>query len=127
MDSTDIYHQDPADRFDYVLAVSPSPHQASQAFVKFQVDGHTTMVLAGDPISPIFMTQEARNQNYYPEWFILGVAAQDADTVPRLWDGIEIKGRPFGMSQLSPIQNIWGPASEGGITYKKITGKDIPP
>src|SRR5439155_3409853 len=75
---------------------------------------------------PIFMTGEAKSQKYYPEWYILGVAAQDADTVPRLWDGDEIKGRLFGMSQLSPIQDIWGPTSEAGITYKKITGKDIP-
>jgi len=121
-----IYHTDPGDRFNYVLDVSRFPDQASQAIVQFHTAGDTTIVLACDPISPVFLTEEARGQQYYPEWLNIGVAANDADTVPRLWDASEITGHLFGMSQISPIQNIWGPSSEAGIMYRHITGKDIP-
>jgi hypothetical protein len=112
--------------FDYVLDVSRFADQASQAIVQFHAEGVTTVVLACDPISPIFLTEEADSQNYFPEWDEIGTALNDFDTIPRLWDAKEITGHLFGQSQLGPSQAIVGPESEPGITYQHITGKPIP-
>jgi hypothetical protein len=116
----------PGYRFNYVLDVSRFADQASQAIVQFHADGVTTIVLACDPISPIFLTQEAEAQHYYPEWYNIGVALNDFDTIPRLWDALEITGHYFGLSQLGPSQSLVGPQSEPGILYKQITGNTIP-
>ena len=112
--------------FNYVLDVSRFADQASEAVVQFHADGVTTVILACDPISPVFLTEEADAQHYYPEWYDIGVAADDVDTVARLWDAKEITGHLFGLSQLGPTQAAIGPLSEPGITYQKITGKKIP-
>jgi hypothetical protein len=116
----------PGYSFNYVLDVSRFADQASQAVVQFHAEGVTTIVLACDPISPVFLTEEADSQHYYPEWYNIGVALNDFDTVPRLWDAKEITGHYFGMSQLGPSQSLVGPQSEPGILYKQITGKTIP-
>ena len=124
------YHINPSKRsyqYNYVLDVSRFADQANQAIVQFHSEGVTTVVIACDPISPIFLTQSAQSQNYHPEWYIVGTAANDFDTVPRLWTASEINGHLFGMGQLSSAQKIFGPRSEPGITYKRITGKTIPP
>jgi len=126
----DKYLQDHGDNagyaFNYVLDVSRFADQASQAVVQFHAEGVTTIVLACDPISPVFLTEEADSQHYYPEWYNIGVALNDFDTVPRLWDAKEITGHFFGMSQLGPSQSLVGPQSEPGILYHQITGKTIP-
>ncbi|HET6875117.1 MAG TPA: hypothetical protein VFH70_10080, partial [Acidimicrobiales bacterium] len=116
----------PGYTFNYVLDVSRFADQASQAVVQFHAEGVTTIVLACDPISPIFLTEEADGQNYFPEWYNIGVALNDFDTVPRLWDAKEIDGHYFGLSQLGPSESLVGPQSEPGILYQKITGKTIP-
>jgi hypothetical protein len=123
------YHIDTKSRsyqYNYVLDVSRFADQANQAIVQFHSEGVTTVVIACDPISPVFLTQSAESQNYHPEWYIVGTAANDFDTVPRLWVSDEITGHLFGMGQLGTAQKIFGPHSEPGITYKKITGKTIP-
>ncbi|HZT67090.1 MAG TPA: hypothetical protein VFA11_14980 [Acidimicrobiales bacterium] len=120
------YHDNPGYTFNYVLDVSRFADQASQAIVQFHSEGVTSVVLACDPISPVFLTQSAKSQGYFPEWIIIGTALNDVDTVPRLWDATEVTGHLFGLSQLGPTSNLAGPNSEAGITYKKITGKDLP-
>ena len=117
---------DPGYRFNYVLDVSRLADQASEAVVQFHAEGVTTIVLACDPISPIFLTEEADSQHYYPEWYNIGVAGNDIDTIPRLWDAREITGHFFGLSQLGPTQSLVGPQSEPGILYQQITGKPMP-
>jgi hypothetical protein len=118
--------KDTGSRYNYVLDVSRFPDQASQAIVQFHAAGATSILLACDPISPVFLTQEAKSQGYFPEWVNLGVAGNDIDTVPRLWDATEITGHLFGMSQTGPTQLLVGPSSEPGVIYKKATGQDIP-
>jgi hypothetical protein len=120
------YHLDKQERYNYVLDVSRFPDQAQQAVVQFHAAGVTTVVLACDPISPVFLTQDANSQGFFPEWLNIGVALNDFDTIPRLWDSAEITGHLFGMSQLGPSDALVGPTSEPGILYKHITGKDIP-
>ena len=117
----------PGYTFNYVLDVSRFADQASEAIVQFHADGVTTVILACDPISPIFLTEEADTQNYFPEWYEIGTAGNDIDTIPRLWDAKEITGHLFGLSQLGPTVAAGGPESEPAITYRTITHQTMPP
>jgi hypothetical protein len=125
------------DRYNYQLDLSRFADQAAQAVVQFQADGDTTIVMADDPYSNLFLTQAAAKQHYYPEWFHIGTALNDLDNVARLWDPTEVNcaatapcaatgGHLWGMSQLGSTQKLIGPASEEGRLYKRLTGKDIP-
>ncbi len=113
-------------RYDYVLDLSRFADQANQAMVQFHSEGVTTIVLACDPYSIIFLTQAAASQGYHPEWYLIGAAGQDTDSFGRLYVPDEVDGHMFGLSQLGDESNFFGPKSEAGITYKKITGQDIP-
>jgi hypothetical protein len=115
-----------ASRYNYTLDVSRFPDEATRGIVQFKSAGVTTVLNNCDPYSTIFMMSAASAQAFFPEWYIIGVAGQDADTVAQLYDQRQADGHLFGMSQLSDQSEIWGPASEPGATYKRITGKDIP-
>lgn len=116
----------PAPRYNYQLDVSRFPDQAAQAIVQFRSAGATTVVTACDPISIIFLTQAATNQNYFPEWLLLGTALQDTDNLGRLYDQDQADGHMFGMSQLGSTEKLIGPNSEPGQVYRNITGQTIP-
>jgi len=113
-------------RYNYTLDVSRFPDEAARGIVQFKADGATTIVLACDPISVIFLTQSASSQAYRPEWFLIGVALQDTDNLAQLYDQTQVDGHLFGMSQLGATPKLIGPASEPGRLYRHITGQTIP-
>ena len=114
------------DQYNYQLDLSRFADQAAQAIVQFQADGVTTVVMADDPISNIFLTQAASKQQYHPEWFQIGTALNDVDNVVRLWDSTEVNpNHLWGMSQLGSTDKVIGVRSEPGRLYKRLTGKDI--
>jgi hypothetical protein len=113
-------------QYNYVLDISRFPDQAAQAIVQFAADGVTTVYLACDPISTIVLTQAAVKQNYGPEWYNLGVAGNDVDSLARLFHQGAVNGHFFGLSQLSSNAHLFGPTSQPGVVFKSITGKDIP-
>jgi hypothetical protein len=115
-----------ASRYNYQLDLSRLPDQATQGMVQFKADGVTTIINTCDPYSTLFMTQAAARQNYYPEWYIIGVALQDVDNVARLFDQTEVDGHLFGMSQLGPTEKLIGENSEPGRLFHHITGEKIP-
>jgi hypothetical protein len=121
------YGVDPKDtsQYNYALDVSRFADQASQAIVQFHADGATTIVLADDPISNIFLTQNAAKQGYYPEWLQIGTALNDLDNAARLWDQTEVDGHLWGPSQLGATEKLFGPNSEPAILYKQLTGKSL--
>ena len=94
--------------------------------IQFKRDGVTSLILACDPISVIFLTQSATNQGWHPEWVLIGVALTDIDNAARLYDQEQVAGHLFGMSQLGPTPKIIGPNSEPGQVYKGFTGKSMP-
>jgi len=102
------------DQYDYALDVSTFPQDAQKAIVQFAANDDTTVVLACDPISPIFLTQDAVQQNYYPEWALIGVALTDTDNWAQLWDQQAITGHLFGLSQASSTASILDPHGEAG-------------
>jgi hypothetical protein len=115
------------EQYNYVLDISRFPDQAAQAAVQFQARGVTTVVMACDPISSVVLSQAATKQQWGPEWFNIGVAANDTDAIGRLMDQTAVNGHMFGQSQLGDLGKIWGPNAEPGRLFKAITGREIYP
>jgi hypothetical protein len=116
-----------ASRYDYQLDIQRFPDEAAKAIVQFNAAKVTTVILACDPLIPIFLTQSARGQEYYPEWITNSAGLTDVEQFARLWDQESIQWSLFGMSQLGPPERILGPKGEGTRTYKTAFGTDIPP
>lgn len=121
------YNNKIASRYNYQLDIQRFPDEAANAIVQFNAAKVTTIFLATDPLIPIFLTQSARGQEYFPEWIINSAGLTDVEQFARLWDQEEIQWSLFGMSQLGAPERILGPKGEGTITYKKAFGTDIPP
>lgn len=68
---------------------------------KLKDEGVTTVIYAGDPISIIFYSKEATNQQYFPEWMITGSVLTDRTQFGRLYDQQQWSSA-FGLS--------WNPA-----------------
>ena len=119
------YHEDPSryDQYNYSLDVSTWPQSAQSAMVKFAADGDTTVLLACDPLSPIFMTADAQKQNYYPEWLLEGVAFTDDDNIVQLWDQQEVSGHLFGLSQNGDTAAAVSPSGEVAKTWEAASGQ----
>ncbi len=116
-----------APSFYYNLDIATFTQSAQQAVVQFKADGVTTVVLACDPFSAGIITKAAAAENYHPEWFIIGTALTDQDQyVQSQDDPAEVQGHLFGMSELSPSNDTYGPTSLAGVLYKKLTGHTIP-
>ena len=48
--------------------------------------GASTVVFAGDPIMPIYLTRACANIGYYPEWVITGTVLTYTSTLGRYYD-----------------------------------------
>ena len=73
----------------YQLDLSTLSSQAASVVSKLKADGITSVACGCDPIFPVYLTQRARQQNYYPEWHVIGVALTDQDIVGQLFDQSE--------------------------------------
>ena len=120
------YGFDASSVYYYTLDVSRFPDEAARGIIQFKRDNVTSIVLACDPISAIFLTQSATSQNYSPEWLVIGVALTDVDNAARLYDQEQVDGHMFGMSQLGATPKLLGPTGEPGRLYQAITGQRIP-
>ncbi|HEV2368912.1 MAG TPA: hypothetical protein VGR90_03505, partial [Acidimicrobiales bacterium] len=120
--STGQYHESKSrfETYNYNLDISQFPSQAQQAIIQFAADHDTDVTLACDPISPIFLTQDAVNQNYYPEWIDIGVAQTDFDSWAQLWDQKAVDNHLFGVSEAASTQEIVSPSSDAGKALAKI-------
>jgi hypothetical protein len=110
----------------YALDISRFADQANRAILQFKAEGVTTIVAACDPISLGMLTNAAADQDYYPEWLIIGSAAQDSDNFGRSYNQEVVSGRMFGLSQLASSELIYGPGSDAHELYEEITGEVIP-
>jgi len=106
------------DQYNYALDVSTFPNDAQRAIVQFAANKDTSLILACDPISPIFLTQDAAQQNYHPEWVLIGVALTDSDNWAQLWTQTEIQGHLFGLSQAGDTAVGLDPNGEAGQALK---------
>ena len=106
------------DRYNYPLDISQWPQDANAAATQFAADKDTTVVLACDPLIPIFLTKDADNQQYHPEWMLTGVALTDQDNLAQLWDQQELNGHLFGLSQLGSYTKFQDPNGEAAKTLR---------
>jgi hypothetical protein len=111
------------DDIQYQLDLSTLSSQAASVIAKLQDDGVTTIYCGCDPIFPIYLTSRAAEQNYYPEWVVVGVALTDTDIVGQLFDQAEW-AHAFGVSYAGPTlpeQDTLGYAA-----YEEATGQPPP-
>ncbi len=112
----------------YALDISRFAEQAARAVVQWKAEGVTTVVLAADPISIGMLTSSATEQEYFPEWVIIGTAGMDTDNFGRSYDQRHADGHMFGISHLNATEMIYGPGTEPGNLYAQLHGgDDIPP
>ncbi len=84
----------------YTLDLTTLPTQAATVAEKLKASGATSVVFAGDPIMPIYLTKAAANIGYYPEWIITGIVLTDTSTLARYYDQKEW-AHAFGVTSLA--------------------------
>jgi hypothetical protein len=70
----------------YFLDLTKTQEDARTIVTKLKRSGATTVIFSGDPIMPIYFTQEATRQNYRPEWIISGTVYADTSVFARSFD-----------------------------------------
>ena len=58
-----------------------SPSGRRRVIAKMKAEGVTTVIFLGDPLMPIYLTQQATAQDYHPEWLIAGTVFTDTTTL----------------------------------------------
>ena len=71
-------------RLDYILDPAQLQTQAATIMAKLQSEGTTSVSCACDPIMQMYLAQQARRQDYYPEWLVAGVGFIDLDLVGQI-------------------------------------------
>lgn len=104
-------------RIDYKLDFSRLSSDAVGMAAQMKDAGVTTLVCGCDPILPLFLTTQATQQNYRPEWAVVGTALTDVDLLAQIYDQEQWR-HSAGLSFLSDIQN--GPKSEAYRVYKEM-------
>jgi hypothetical protein len=90
----------------YLLDLSELPAEAATLAEHLKRVGATTVIFAGDPIMPIYLTKACAAIGYYPEWVITGTVLTYTSTLGRYYDQQEWS-HAFGISSLAvptPIQ-----------------------
>ena len=72
---------------------------ANRIIQRFLSEGITSVVFTGSPLTPIFLTDEASRQQYFPEWVQMGGNLVDTTFFGRTYDQQQW-GHSFGMSSL---------------------------
>ena len=83
----------------YSLDLTTAQQDARNVIAKLKSAGVTSVILAGDPVFPTFLTKEATAQDYFPEWVVLGYAFTDTAVFGRQYDQKQW-AHAFGVSLL---------------------------
>jgi hypothetical protein len=84
----------------YNLNLTTLPTQAATLAEKLKTSGATSVVFAGDPIMPIYLTKACANIGYFPEWIITGIVLTDTSALGRYYDQQEWS-HAFGVTSLA--------------------------
>ena len=106
----------------YRLDINSMSNQAANVVSQLKSRGATSVFCGCDPIFPVFLTTKAAEQNYNPEWVVVGVALTDHDLVGQLYDQ-EQWSRASGVSYAGSI--LPQRAGLGYAAYKTLR-KDEP-
>ena len=104
-------------RINYRLDINSMSNQAANVVAQLKSSGSTSIFCGCDPIFPVFLTTKAAEQNYNPEWVVVGVALTDHDLVGQLYDQ-EQWSRAAGVSFAGSI--VPQRAGFGYAAYKSI-------
>src|SRR5699024_2439211 len=83
----------------YQLGIEELPETARTIVGRLKSEGVITVIFHGDPIMPIYLTQAATDQNWFPEWIISGTVLTDTSTMGRMYDQDQW-ANAFGVSSL---------------------------
>jgi hypothetical protein len=83
----------------YTLDLTTLPTQAATIAEKLKASGATSVIFAGDPIMPIYLTKAAASIGYFPEWIITGIVLTDTAALGRYYDQSEW-AHAFGVTSL---------------------------
>jgi hypothetical protein len=108
---------DVALRISYSLDPSVFTSQAASIIAKLKAEGITSVACGCDPILPVFLTAKADEQNYEPEWLVVGTALTDTDLFGQFYNQRQWR-HAFGISLLGPQQPVR--ASLGYRAYKSV-------
>jgi hypothetical protein len=84
----------------YTLDLTTLPTQAATIAEKLKASGATSVIFAGDPIMPIYLTKAAAGIGYFPEWIITGIVLTDTAALGRYYDQSEW-AHAFGITSLA--------------------------
>lgn len=90
-------------RVAYTFDLSRSQEQATNIMVQMKDAGVSNVACVCDPLYPIFLTQAATEQQYFPEWFIMGSFLTDTTFFGRTYDKLQWS-HAFG---ISPLYVFW--------------------
>jgi hypothetical protein len=93
------YGVKPATTIPYSLDLATAQQDARTIVAKLKSAGVTSVILAGDPVFPTFLTKEATAQDWFPEWVVLGYAFTDTAVFGRQYDQQQW-AHAFGVSLL---------------------------
>lgn len=86
-------------KFAYQYDPGRNQQDVTTLIATLRSEGVTTIILYVDPVYPIFITQEATRQQYYPEWIQAGTGLSDTTAAGRLYDQAQWR-HSFGISPL---------------------------
>jgi hypothetical protein len=113
-------------RLEYLLDTAQLQSQASSILAKLKAEHITSVAMATDPILAVYLVEQARQQNYRPEWLLLGTGFTDLDLVGQViaessggaWDSA------FGTStSAAPVP--WG-ESDAYKAFKSVRPDEEP-
>jgi hypothetical protein len=70
----------------YFLDTNKFQESARTVIAKLRDANVTTVIFAGDPLTPIYLTKEATAQGWFPEWIPTGVLLDDTNFFARQYD-----------------------------------------
>jgi hypothetical protein len=83
----------------YLFDIARQQQQSTSIISKMRSEGVSNLLIMGDPLYPIFLTQEATRQRYFPEWLISGTGLIDTSFFGRTYDQSQWRNA-FGISPL---------------------------
>jgi hypothetical protein len=106
-----------AHRINYTLDFQRLSQEAAGMIAQLKDRGVTTVVCVCDPVLPLFLTTQATQQEYHPEWVITGTALTDVDLLGQIYDPEQWR-HAFGISFLSDVYQ--GVRAESYRAYKAV-------
>ncbi len=106
-----------AHRINYKLDFTRLSSDAVGMVAQMKDKGINSLICACDPILPLFLSTQATQQNYRPEWINVGTALTDVDLLGQIYDQEQWR-HSFGLSFLDDVFSNMN--AEAYRTYKEI-------